>query len=176
MMGKMSWGSMSPLILDTDGAARWIGPTNFGTLSSIFFANGIYIGDHSSGQLYRIEFDGSFGLVHDYGNIGVTGFHHNMDPGKQGMLLEVDTTTRIESVILEVDSSGNLLKTWNFADIISQAMIAGGDDPAEFVGNSTQDWFHNNAATYRKSDDSLIVSSRESFVICIDYQTTAIKW
>jgi hypothetical protein len=176
MIVKTSCGSMSPLILDTDGAARWIGATNFGSQSSMFFANGFYIGDHSSGNLYRMEFDGSLGVVHDFGDIGVTGLHHNVDPGKQGMLLEVDTTTQTESVILEVDSSGNLLKTWNFADIISQAMTAGGDNPAQFVGSGTQDWFHNNAATYRKSDDSLIVSSRESFVICIDYETNAIKW
>ena len=39
-----------------------------------------------------------------------------------------------------------------------------------------QDWFHNNAVTYRASDDSLIVSSRENFVIALDYQSGAIKW
>jgi len=176
MLVKTNCGSESPLIMDTDGAARWIGPTNFSSGASMFFANGIYIGDHSSGKFYREEFDGTVTLVHDFGNIGTIDFHHNVDPGKQGMLIELDTTSQLESIILEVDSSGNTLKTWNFADIISQAMTAGGDDPAQFVGNSTQDWFHNNAATYRKSDDSLIVSSRENFVICIDYQTNAIKW
>jgi hypothetical protein len=92
------------------------------------------------------------------------------------MLLEVNTTTQTESVIVEVDTSGNVLNTWNFADIISQAMTAGGDDPTQFVGTGTQDWFHNNAATYRKSDNTLIVSSRENFVIAVDYDTQAIKW
>jgi hypothetical protein len=55
-------------------------------------------------------------------------------------------------------------------------MIAGGDDPSQFVFPTPADWFHNNAATYNRADDSLIVSSRENFVICIDYETSAIKW
>ena len=62
------------------------------------------------------------------------------------------------------------------ADIISAAMIAGGDDPSQFVFPTPTDWFHNNGATYNRADDSLIVSSRENFVICLDYKTSAIKW
>src|SRR5205814_8634151 len=38
------------------------------------------------------------------------------------------------------------------------------------------DWFHLNGATYNKADGSLIVSSRENFLICLDYETSAIKW
>jgi len=55
-------------------------------------------------------------------------------------------------------------------------MRAGGDDPSQFVHPAPTDWFHNNAVTYNRADDSLIISSRENFVICIDYQTSAIKW
>jgi hypothetical protein len=99
-----------------------------------------------------------------------------MNPGKTGILIEADTTTQIESTILEVDANGNLLKRWNLADIISAAMTAGGDDPTQFVKPAPTDWFHNNAVTYRASDDSLVVSSRENFVIALDYQTGAIKW
>src|SRR6202043_2924547 len=46
----------------------------------------------------------------------------------------------------------------------------------QFVYPSPTDWFHNNSTTYRKSDNSLIVSSRENFVICLDYDTSAIRW
>ena len=110
----------------------------------------------------------------------VENFHHNIDPGKTGALLEADTTTYYESVVMEVDFSGKLLKTWNLADIISAAMRAGGDDPSQFVfqrtPQSNNDWFHNNAVTYNRADDSVIVSSRENFVIAIDYETGAIKW
>jgi hypothetical protein len=38
------------------------------------------------------------------------------------------------------------------------------------------DWFHNNAVAYNRADDSVIVSSRENFLICLDYETGAIKW
>ena len=105
----------------------------------------------------------------------MTEFHHNIDPGKHGLLLEVDTSTDIESVILEVGKSGSVQHKWNMANIISATMRAGGDDPSAFVRRG-QDWFHNNAATYRASDDTLIVSSRENFVIGLDYASGAIKW
>ena len=59
--------------------------------------------------------------------------------------------------------------------IIADAMRARGDDPSAFVRRG-QDWFHNNSATYRASDNSLIVSSRENFVIALDYASGAIKW
>ncbi len=62
------------------------------------------------------------------------------------------------------------------ANIISAAMIAGGDDPSQFVYPTPTDWFHNNGVTYNRADDSLIVSSRENFLICLDYETSAIKW
>lgn len=124
-----------------------------------------------------MEFDGTMTFLQDYSNLGVTSTgHHNFDPGKRGILMEVDTTTQIESVIIEVDALGNPLKTWNLATIISAAMTAGGDDPSQFVKAAPNDWFHNNAASYRASDDSLIVSSRENFVIALDYETGAIKW
>jgi len=114
--------------------------------------------------------------IADYSAIDVTGFHHNIDPGREGMILDVDTVDQTESVNLEVDAAGNVLRTWKLADIISAAMIAGGDDPSLFVYPAPTDWFHNNATAYRSSDNSLIVSSRENFVIAIDYDSGNIKW
>ena len=55
-------------------------------------------------------------------------------------------------------------------------MRAGGDDPSQFVYPAPNDWFHNNSVAYNRADDSLIVSSRENFLICLDYETGAIKW
>jgi hypothetical protein len=55
-------------------------------------------------------------------------------------------------------------------------MVAGGDDPSQFVFPRPVDWFHNNGAAYNRADDSLVVSSRENFVIGLDYNTGAIKW
>jgi hypothetical protein len=123
-----------------------------------------------------MELDGAATLLANYNDIGVTNFHHNIERGKVGITLEADTATLVESVILEVDLSGRVLKQWNMAAIISAAMIAGGDDPNQFVYPAPNDWFHNNAVTYNRADDSLIISSRENFLICLDYETSAIKW
>lgn len=170
-------GNNAPLIIDTDGELRWVNPTptlNAILATSLFINNAVYV-THGS-TLHRVDMDGADTVLADFSNRGVLNFHHNIDPGKFGMLIDADTTAYYESTIMEVDFSGNLLKTWNMASIISAAMIAGGDDPSQFVYASPTDWLHNNAVTYNRADDSLIVSSRENFVICIDYTHNAIKW
>jgi arylsulfate sulfotransferase len=175
-------GDFSPVILDSDGALRWVSPfRSFPALvgASTFFDGAVYVSRGST--LSRVDLDGSVSLLADYSNLGVESLHHNIERGKTGLLIEVDTNAWYESVILEVDSAdGHLLKIFNMADIISAAMIAGGDDPSQFVfqrtPQSNNDWFHNNAAAYNRADDSVIISSRENFVICIDYKTRTIKW
>ena len=164
----------TPIIIDTDAEIRWIGTAGVGAQNSILFDNAFYVTSGTS--LLRTEFDGVTTPVANYSGIGVTGFHHNIDPGREGMILDVDTVNYTESVNLEVDAAGNVLRTWNLAEIISAAMIAGGDDPGQFVYPAPTDWFHNNACAYRSSDNSLIVSSRENFVIAIDYDSGMIKW
>jgi len=164
---------ISPVIVDTDGEVRWIGTAGIASIPAIFFDNGIYV---SSGTgIARMELDGTFQVLADYAGLGVTNAHHNYDPGKNGILIEVDTTSGIESTVMEVDGAGAVLKTWKLADIVSAAMIAGGDNPSAFV-RPAEDWFHNNACAYRRSGDTLIVSGREDFVIGIDYDSGAVKW
>jgi arylsulfate sulfotransferase len=168
-------GNFQPIIIDSDGALRWVGTAGISVGSFIFFDNAAYLG-HGS-QLSRIDLDGTVTVVGDYSSRGIVDFHHNIDRGKVGIILDADTPTYYNSVNIEVDAhSGNVLKTWNLADIISAAMRAGGDDPSQFVYPSPTDWFHNNGVTYNRADDSLIISSRENFLICLDYETSAIKW
>jgi arylsulfate sulfotransferase len=174
-------GNNSPVIIDTDNEVRWVSPTSISfalDAASLFINNAVY--ETQGPTLRRVDLDGTITRLGDYSSQGVENFHHNIDPGKTGALLEADTTAYYESVVMEVDFSGKLLKTWNLADIISAAMIAGGDDPSQFVfrrtPQSNNDWFHNNAVTYNRADDSLVVSSRENFVIAIDYETGTIKW
>jgi arylsulfate sulfotransferase len=173
-----SCGDFSPVILDSDGALRWVSPLptmNALFAASTFFDNAVY--KTGGSQLFRVELDGAIGLLADYSNIGVEHLHHNIDRGKTGLLIDPDTTSYYESEILEVNSSdGTVLRTFNMASIISAAMIAGGDDPSQFVFPTPNDWFHLNGVTYNRADDSLVVSSRENFLICIDYETSAIKW
>ena len=164
----------TPVIIDSDAEIRWVGTAPVKSEDSILFENGVYVGDGTS--LIRQEFDGRYETLASYGSLGVTGFHHNFDFGRDGIIMDVDTLDWTECVNIEVDGAGNVLRTWNLAEIISAAMIAGGDNPDDFLQPAPADWFHNNATAYRKSDDSLIVSSRENFVIAIDYDTGAIKW
>ena len=175
---RSACGDYGPIILDSDGALRWVSPLatmNALNAASTFFDNAVYVTQGK--QLFRIELDGTVLLIADYTNMGVTNFHHNIDTGKRGVLIEPDTTTQVEAIILEVDKNdGHVLKTFNMANIISAAMIAGGDDPNQFVFSRPTDWFHNNGCTYNRADDSVIISSRENFLICLDYNTAAIKW
>ncbi|MEO7723887.1 MAG: aryl-sulfate sulfotransferase, partial [Chthoniobacterales bacterium] len=164
----------SPAILDSDGALRWVGTAGLKFYSLAFLDNSIYIANGS--LLYRNDLDGTVTQLGDFASAGVLDFHHNVDRGKAGLLFEADTEAYLETVIMEILPDGKLLKTWNMADIISAAMVAGGDDPSKFVFGAPDDWFHSNAATYNRADDTLIVSSREDFVIGLDYESGAIKW
>ena len=167
-------GPNSPTVLDTDGAVRWVGTAGVRNKASEFFDGAVY--QAQGPRLLRMELDGAVTVVGDYSDRGVRGTHHNIDPGRTGLLMGVNTNSYAQAVILEVARTGEVLKEWNFAEIIRAEMIAGGDDPDTFIFELSQSWFHNNSATYRKADDSLIVSSRENFVICVDYDSKAIKW
>jgi len=164
----------TPAIIDTDAAPRWVSTANVATQSSAFFRNGFYASNGGSG-INRIELDGTVTPLADFSALGVTFTgHHNIDPGRDGLIVDVNTSTQTESVDIEFDArTGAIRNRWDLADIIGAAMRAGGDDPSGFVFPAGTDWFHNNATTYNKVDNTLIVSSRENFVIAVDYDAPA---
>jgi hypothetical protein len=176
--------SSGPVIIDTDGEVRWIGTTGCSTPAFKFYQRSFYVAcrtgtNTSPTTLFQNNLDGSRGPIFDYAggtvNASFIG-HHNYDIGKQGLLLEINANGNQEQEIIEVSpTTGEVFKTFDFSKIISQAMSAGGDDPTLFVHDPI-DWFHNNAATYWPSRNELVVSSREQFVISIDYTTQKIKW
>lgn len=167
----------SPTIIDTDGAIRWVGTAGI-VAKYGFFDNAVYLDGSGDGTgLSRNDLDGSVQvLARSYKGLGVAGFTHNIDRGKTGMILDATTKNYAESMNIELDKDGKVLKKWDLASTISAAVTAGGDNPAQFVYPAPADWFHNNSVCYRASDNSLIVSSREDFVIALDYDTGAIKW
>ena len=163
-----------PTILDTDGDVRWAVPGDYAQGSYLW---GSYLYFAIGTSLYRMGLDGTSTFLADYAGIGVTGFHHNFDLGKRGLLIEVNTTNHVESTILEVDKDGAVLETFDISAIVRAAMTS--DDLATV--NSTWirdgvDWFHNNAATYWKKYDTLVVSGREDFVIGIGFTDKQVKW
>lgn len=169
-----------PLIMDIDGYIRWIGNEVTDTRSSLY-EDGKFI-YHINGQLITTNLNGdiSTATIHQEGLSNIT-HHHDLVIGKYGYLVHVtadkigrDSKIR-ESILLEVDSGGNTIKEWDFGEIIANHMVLNGDDPGNFVRDGS-DWFHMNSAIYSPDDDTIIVSSRENFVIKIDYSTGTIKW
>ena len=173
---KNSCSSDFPAIVDTDGSVRWVGNAHVSTQSAILDHSAIYVSDGGSG-VNKITLDGIVTKLADYAayNVTYTG-HHNFDPGRDGIIIDVNTTTQTESTELEIDpNTGKVLQTWDMSQIIGAAMVAGGDQAVvgQFVYPVGNDWFHNNASTYNRADNTLIVSSRENFVIAVDYDTPA---
>ncbi|MBO9649297.1 MAG: aryl-sulfate sulfotransferase [Variovorax sp.] len=169
----------SPVVVDTDGQMRWVAPTAMTSLSSLFIDGRFVIGDSTPLETRRLELDGTASET-PLGSTDIIDFHHNIDPGKVGLLAEVDTAlngvTNFESTLVEIDwNSATMLARWDLADILSRYMQSQGDDPTSFVRPGV-DWFHMNAATYDPSDDSLIVSSRENFIAKIDYASGSLIW
>jgi arylsulfate sulfotransferase len=169
----------SPVVVDSDGRVRWVVPTPMNSVSSLFVGSRFVIGDDTPPLIQRLELDGT-------SNEGipsatdVTDFNHNIDPGKVGLLAEIDTThdgvPDVASTLAEIDpDSATVLNQWDLGDILSRYMRSQGDDPTSFVRPGT-DWFHMNAATYDPRDDTLIVSSRENFLVKIDYASGDVVW
>jgi hypothetical protein len=162
----------SPTIVDTDGHVRWQDSNPFGSSNSSIYADGGFIvGSPASADLEFLALDGtqsaSFPLTPPDGAME---FDHDIEPGRDGWI------ANSESVIaVEFDAQGNTLHAWNFQQIIADYMNANGDDAAQFVRPGV-DWFHLNTAIYDPSDNTLIASSRENFVIKVDYDSGQIIW
>lgn len=168
-----------PVVVDTDGNLRWIGPARVAAGGGIaFHDNGFVVADWGSRKILRLELDGTVATTELDSGIA-TNFHHNLDPGKAGLLAAIDAVINgerhVESTVVEMQTDGRVLAQWDLAALIGAYMRSQGDDPGAFVRPGV-DWFHSNAAAYDARDDSIIVSSRENFVISIDYRSGDIRW
>jgi arylsulfate sulfotransferase len=167
-----------PVVIDTDGALRWVGPAIGNSTSTVFSANGFEIGSPDSAALARVELDGTVSQT-ALDETDYVDFHHNVDAGKAGLLVEVDSVVngskQLESTLAEVTLGGATLREWDMAAILSDYMRSRGDDPGAFVRPGV-DWFHMNTATYDPRDDTVIVSSRENFLVKLDYKSGNIVW
>lgn len=175
---KSAWGS--PVVVDTDGRVRWVGPAVLETIASDYDnAGGFLLGGFDDASVWRIDFDGTYAQTGSLASAGVASIYHDIEAGKTGFLGNMDGTFggvyQVESTAEEFSADGTTIAVWDLARILSDLMTAGGDDPTLFVRPGT-DWFHMNTAVYDAADDSLIVSSRENFVIKLDYATGAVRW
>jgi len=183
----------SPIVFDIDGNIRWLLPEASTNDGAAFFDGQQFItGDTQDNAIYLQQLDGSQEKVMVTGAAYSEGvFHHNLEAGKIGMLAELDVTVndiiKKEAYLAEVLPDGSIVKEWDLGEIFSDYMISYGDDPSNFVRyheadnngdgiDEVVDWFHMNTAMYDASDDSIIISSRENFVVKLDYQSGEIKW
>ncbi|MGX5832856.1 aryl-sulfate sulfotransferase [Aeromonas piscicola] len=171
----------SPIIMDVDGEVRWDVDIKRISSSSAFMENNFLTGSTKSKAIDVLSLYGKTDSFAVDGTIMGSDayFHHNIDQGKTGVLIELDGTTggalKIESFLSEIDNKGRIIKEWDLGKIFSEYMLQEGDDPSNFVRDGV-DWFHMNAATYDPADDTLLVSSRENFVVKLDYNTGKIIW
>jgi arylsulfate sulfotransferase len=170
----------SPIIIDTDGEVRWAATGVSNSISSALVSDTFIIGDPTQPTVYRLGLDGQL-TQSPLPASEFTDFNHDIISGKSGLLAEVDASisgvSNLESNVIEFRALGqvSIVNHWDLGAILSAYMTAHGDDAAAFVRPGI-DWFHSNSAIYDPSDDSVIVSSRENFVIKLDYRTGAIKW
>ncbi len=119
----------SPAIVDTDGNIRWVGHANEGATASALYNNAIYLSDLKTGILRMELTTGALTKIGDYAaapyNVTNSG-HHNIDPGRDGLIVDVNTTTQTEAVNLEFDpTTGAVLNYWDLGQIISYTMSSG---------------------------------------------------
>ena len=168
-----------PMLVDIDGYTRWI---NTQSSWSMYFddeENQFYFGLQN--KIGKLKLDGTIEfneiLSDDLLDIEV---HHEVSKGKVGHLVEINAsydgkTQIIESILIEVDSFGNILNTWDMGKIFRQYMISNSDDPSNFVIDG-EDWCHMNSSIYNPQDNSILISCREDFVAKIDYTSKEIIW
>ncbi len=171
-------GVTTPVVIDSDGNLRWVATGLADSITTLFDGDAFLVGDQMSPVLYRMQMDGRLGAV-TLASPTLTNFHHDLAFGKAGLLAEMDAreggVANVQSVLVELSRTGQVLRQWDMAQIFRDHMRAQGDDPANFVRDGA-DWFHMNSAIYSSADNSLYVSSRENFVVKLDYDSGRIKW
>lgn len=177
----------SPIIVDTDGYVRWVGSFPFSSQASTFWNNQVWMGQPGTGNLWSEGLDGVVGTNGDnqpVANFGgapynVTNIaHHNIDVTSQGMLINVNAGSEVESTIEVVNSHAKITKTFDLQAIFTNYLRSQDVSAAQIAQwiNPPNDWFHNNSSTYWPKYNELVVSSRENFVTGINWTTGHIDW
>ena len=147
-----------------------------------YFADGQFVAGSQFPSLVELQLDGTQStLPADLPQPLLSSFTHNIDPGNLGLLAEFNGTddlgNSIDDIVSEIApfSGQPPFQTYDMADILTTYMNNNGDDASAFVRPGT-DWFHVNSSTYDPSDNTVIISSRENFLIKLNYSTHDIVW
>lgn len=179
---------------DINGDIRWYGA---GYNSHVFqeLNNGhlLYLGkDDNGGSAYNRLFETDYmGKLYNAFKISEepaqaeaegmeeTVIHHDATELPSGnLLLTVNDGegSYVEDTMIEIDrQSGDVVKQIDLKDLFPTEAYAEYDSTETKDGLT--DWFHQNSVVYDESDDSIIISGRNSdTVMKIDYETEQIKW
>jgi arylsulfate sulfotransferase len=101
-------------------------------------------------------------------------YHHDqfeMEDGNLLILTQDFTHGTVEDICVLVDrNSGDILRKWDYKEIIPQDVGGSGSQDAH-------DWFHNNAVWYDRKTNSISLSGRhQDIIINIDYDTGKLNW
>ncbi len=101
-------------------------------------------------------------------------YHHDqweMEDGNLLILTQDFHTETVEDQCVLVDrNTGDILKTWDYKDVLPQNVAGSGSQDAH-------DWFHNNAVWYDKKTNSLSFSGRhQDAIINLDYDSGRLNW
>jgi len=175
----------APIIVDIDGEVRWQSTIAGESVRPVYFdGSGFLEGELDGSKVFKINFSGQIIQSNFLADSRYSSFHHDIELGKQGLLATVgfldssvpmNVINEPESVLIELTPQGGIINSWDFDEIVGEEITSKGENPSTFVQNNV-DWFHMNSAIYSPQDDSLTVSSRENFVLKVDYSTKKIKW
>jgi len=170
----------APTVVDIDGEIRWqFGKMGLKTGPVHLDNDFLFVGDTDINNVYRIDLLSEVTGTYAVPDSRYIRFHHMFDPGKQGVFGIVQfrdgTIDRLGSVLVELSPEADILGAWDFDEIVGGAIRAAGESTSGFIENAV-DWFHANSSAYSAKDDSIIVSSRENFLIKVDYSTKQIRW
>lgn len=166
-----------PVGYDYAGDVRWYAAKNF-SFDLKRMPNGhLLIGTerlvkmpYFTTGLYEMAFSGK--IFKEY--VLSSGYHHDQFVMEDGSILvqtfDFYSGTVEDKCVLISPESGEVLKTWDYKDVLPQNVAGSGSQ-------DEHDWFHNNAVWYDKRSHSLTLSGRhQDAVINLDYETGELNW
>lgn len=167
-----------PVGYDYAGDIRWYATKNFAFDLKRIDSGHILIGSerlvkipYFTSGIYEMAMSGK--IFKEYRLEG--GYHHDQFQMEDGNILVLTFdyySGTVEDMCVLLDAkTGQVLKTWDYKEILPQYPVAGSGSQDE------HDWFHNNAVWYDPKNNTLTISGRhQDAIINIDFESGKLNW